>query len=470
MRILLPELLVARSMLRRRQRWDRARLEAFQCARLHSLRDYARIRSPFLADFHRGLEKAPLAALPPLTKRTLMEFWDDVVTSRSLRLEPVLGHLALQESSGADPASPWRGRWWMSATGGSTGERGVLVWGRAEWLTILSSYARVNDWAGVGVGLGHPLPTAIVSTRHPGHQSAVVGASLRNTLVPTLRLNATDPLPELLDRLNTFRPRLLVCYASMLAPMAEAQLSGVLRIAPEKVITASEEQLQAAKEAAERAWGVAVLNTYAATETATIASTCRLGRMHLYEDFVIAEPVDDSYSPVPDGQIADRLLVTVLFSRTLPLIRYELDDSVRLATTACPCGSPLRVLESVVGRTEASLTLGATGGGMVLVRPNVFHDSVGPLAVHGWQVRQTSNGITVRVVDPKSCINLAEVDRSVRAGLSGVRVTPAVTVEVERLPRLERTTLGKTPLIIADASDASGLRRSGPIQPAVGNP
>lgn len=49
------------------------------------------------------------------------------------------------------------------------------------------------------------------------------------------------------------------------------------------------------------AWGVDVLNTYAATETATIASMCPMGSLHLYEDFVLVEPVDAAYRAVPDG-------------------------------------------------------------------------------------------------------------------------------------------------------------------------
>jgi putative adenylate-forming enzyme len=448
MNLLLADLLLRRTGQQGRLRWSRSRLMRFQSVRLHQLRQHAMQRSPFLAEYHRHLDAAPLKELPPMTKSTLMEFWDELVTAPSLRRELVERNLAERESDGTDPSLPWRGRWWMAATGGSTGERGVFVWDRREWVSILASYARVNDWAGVRVGPGHPLPTAIVSTRNPTHQSAVVGASIRSRLVPTLRVNATDPLEQIVNQLNRFRPRLLVCYASMLAPLAEAQLAGSLRIAPEKVITASEELLPAAQRMAVHAWGVDVLNTYAATETATIASMCPMGSLHLYEDFVLVEPVDAAYRAVPDGQLADRLLVTVLFSRTLPLIRYELDDSVRLATRACPCGSPYRVLETVIGRTESCLRLTANAGGAVVVRPDVFHDAVGPLAVHGWQVRQLPNGLAVRVLDPDHHLDLPRIRSAVLAGLCHAGVGPDVPIDVEPVSHLDRTRLGKTPLIV----------------------
>jgi phenylacetate-coenzyme A ligase PaaK-like adenylate-forming protein len=45
------------------------------------------------------------------------------------------------------------------------------------------------------------------------------------------------------------------------------------------------------------------------------------------------------------------VLVTVLFSRTLPLIRYEMSDSVRLAADpSCGCGRPYRLLDAIQGR------------------------------------------------------------------------------------------------------------------------
>jgi len=98
----------------------------------------------------------------------------------------------------------------------------VFAWNRQEWTQVLTSYARVNDWAAVSVGLRHPLRTAIVSSLNPTHQSAVVGASLRSHLVPALRLAAGTPMADLVGELDRFEPRLLIAYASMASPLATA--------------------------------------------------------------------------------------------------------------------------------------------------------------------------------------------------------------------------------------------------------
>ena len=124
-----------------------------------------------------------------------------------------------------------------AATAGTTGRRGVFLWDRHEWRTVLASYARANDWAGIGVDLRHPLRVAVVSSRVPTHQSAVVGATLDSRLVPTLRLDAADAMSANVARLNAFRPALLVGYASSLRALAAEQRDGRLRIGPRAVLT-----------------------------------------------------------------------------------------------------------------------------------------------------------------------------------------------------------------------------------------
>lgn len=281
----------------------------------------------------------------------------------------------------------------------------------------------------------------------------MVGASLRSPLVPTLRLDARSQVEALAAELNDFDPRLLVAYASIVGPLAQAQLEGVLRVSPEKVVAASEVLGAEARAVARSAWGDVVVDTYAATETAGIASTCPRGSWHLYEDFVIVEPVDEAGRAVPAGVTSDRVLVTVLFSRTLPLIRYELTDSIRLATGRCSCGLPFALLDAVEGRTEDILTLPGVHG-PVRIHPNVFHAALETIAPSGWQVEQLSDRLVVRLVEPAG--DPHQVRGRILDALAelGAEATALVVVPVASL---ERTRLGKIPLIKAlGSSPAAG--------------
>lgn len=252
---LLAHVLALRAQWRRRERWDATQITAHRSQALARLRARTYAHSAFYRRHHTGLLDAPLAELPPVTKAELMTHFDEAVTVPGLRRAEVEAHLQALVASDADPGSPWRGRWWAAATAGTTGQPGVFEWDRSEWATLLASYARANDWAQVPAGLTHPLRMAVTSSRVPTHQSAVVGASVQFPLVPTLRLDATSPLFQTVAALNTFGPRLLVGYPSVLRPLATEQLAGRLMITPQAVLSAAEVHSLAAATGIKAAWG-----------------------------------------------------------------------------------------------------------------------------------------------------------------------------------------------------------------------
>jgi phenylacetate-CoA ligase len=279
----------------------------------------------------------------------------------------------------------------------------------------------------------------------PTHQSAVVGASLRSGVVRTLRLDVTAPMDETVAGLNRFQPSVLVGYASALRPLAVEQLSGRLQISPRAVMSASEVLSPQAAQELEAAWGSAPFDVYAATETAGIASPCHYRKRHVYEDLLIVEPVDAEGIPVPRGTTGAKILVTVLFSRTLPLIRYEMSDSVKLGGRGCACGRSFTVMEDIEGRIEDVLDLPGRSG-PVSVHPNVFHHVLDQVATAGWQVLQEAHGLRVllagvRPGNTTGGIGAAVADALTAAGVVG---TP---VDVTVVDRLERTPLGKAPFV-----------------------
>jgi phenylacetate-coenzyme A ligase PaaK-like adenylate-forming protein len=311
-----------------------------------------------------------------------------------------------------------------------------------EWTDILASYGRAYDWAGLEVGLSHPLRMAIVSSRAPSHQSSIVGATVRNPLVPTLRLDATDSLANTVSALTAFRPQALVGYASMLGILAVEQAAGRLAISPRAVFSASEVLTPDIRSAVTTSWGSQLFDVYAATETAGIASECQHHHVHRYEDLVIAEPVDAENRPVPPGVTGEKLLVTVLFSRTQPLIRYELTDRVRFSVETADDVGPFGLLDEVEGRTEEIITLPGARGGEVRIHPNVFH-AVLDRADAPWQVISYPDRVHVLVAGPA---DVAQLRANLGRVLADLGAEPQA-IEVERVTAIPRTPLGKAPLV-----------------------
>lgn len=264
---------------------------------------------------------------------------------------------------------------------------------------------------------------------------------MRSPLIRSLRLDATAPMSDTVSALNAFSPEVLVGYSSALRPLALAQIDGSLRIQPRAFMSASEVLSVSAARIMTTAWNRAPFDVYAATETAGIASTCEHGRRHLYDDLVIVEPVDAAGAPVPVGTTGARLLVTVLFSRTVPLIRYELSDRVAIGSDDCPCGRPYRLLETLDGRAEDTLSAaGRTRDGDLTVLRNVVEE----FPVDMWQLAETApEEIRLLVVPHRGdALSVDEIRRRLEARpeLHGrrVRVDPVAT--------LPRTPLGKAPL------------------------
>jgi phenylacetate-coenzyme A ligase PaaK-like adenylate-forming protein len=294
---------------------------------------------------------------------------------------------------------------------------------------------------------------AIVSSTTPWHQSARVGASVHSPWVPTLRLDSGDPLDSIVERLNSWQPEVLVAYASMARLLAEEQLAGRLAISSGFIFSSSEVLTDEARRRIEQAWGKKPFNVYAATEGAGLASECDWhSGLHLFEDLVITEVVDERNRPVPPGVYGEKVLITVLFSRTQPLIRYEMSDSVRLAASPyCSCGRPFALIEGIQGRVEDVLHFSAKSGRQVAVQPIVFHRVMEAVPVGGWQVVQEPEGLTVLLSGVREGFADATLVDSLRRELEalGVIVPP---VNVQRVSAIPRLPAGKAPLIKSNMS------------------
>lgn len=439
------KLLHTLEQLRKHERWTRAQLDTYQAESLRRLREYTCARSPFYQKFHQGLFDRPLSELPVLTKAMMMEHFDDLVTDRSLRLEAIRAYAAQGEAG-----QRYRNRYWVNATSGSSGQPGFFLFDRAEWVYVLASFARSQEWSGVQINLTHRQRMATVASISPWHMSSQAAASVKSWWRPSLRLPASQSLSQTVEQLNKWQPEVLIAYASMAGILAEEQLAGRLRIHPQVVYTASEVLTQPTRRRVREAWGDEPFNQYVATETASIAAEYRVGRrMHFFEDLVIAENVDEHYRPVPPGEYGAKVLITTLFSRTQPIIRYELNDSVRMSTAVHADGLPFAVLDGVQGRVEDALQLPAVAGGTLAVQPLVFNRVMDIVPVGGWQVtQQADDGLVMLLTGVRDgLLDEALIDRLTRSlAQAGVR---APYIHVQRVVAIPKTAAGKAPLIKA---------------------
>jgi putative adenylate-forming enzyme len=433
MDIRIIELLAAHRRLRAREHWTRKALEDYQAQAMRLVREYAYTHSPFYQQFHQGLYDTPLQDLPVLTKGMLMDHFDDLVTDRAIHLQEVRAYMSIQRAD-----RRFLGRYWVHATSSSSGHPGVFLVNRAEWTTMMAAAFRLFEWAGIKMTPTHRVKTAIVASTTPFHQSAQrTGSTFQRLLMPQIHLAASEKVSTIVEHLNAWQPELLIGYASMMRILAEEQLAGHLQITPRTVLSSSEVLTPETRRRAIRAWGNVLFNGLSSTEGCIGAECDRHRGMHLMEDLAIVEVVDEDNHPVPPGVYGDKFLITTLFKYTQPLIRYELDDSVRLSPDPCPCGRPFRLIDDIQGRVWEGLSFAGESGGSITVHPIIFHRIMDTLPVSGWQVVQEADGLHVLLSGVRGSLHDAVVADTVRQALAkqGVAVPPVMVQRVARIPQ-----------------------------------
>lgn len=105
-------------------------------------------------------------------------------------------------------------------------------------------------------------------------------------------------------------------------------------------------------------WGVPVVEEYGSTETGSLAGECPAGRMHLWADRMIFEVYDPQTGRLTrEGR--GQLVATTLYREAMPLIRYNLEDTVEVDYADCDCGWQLPTIR-VLGRAAFGHLVGDT--------------------------------------------------------------------------------------------------------------
>jgi phenylacetate-coenzyme A ligase PaaK-like adenylate-forming protein len=420
---------------------------AVQQQRLRSLVAAAKEGSPFHAERLKHIDpnRFELGDLPTLSKAEMMQNFDSFVTDRRLRLAEL-------EAFVSDPSR--LGQWYLgefapSRTSGTQGLKAMIVQDR-HMMELLFALQMVR-----GSTL-HSDPVAIVKRLfqkahlavltigrgfYPSASMLAYAPRATNAFVRRLWLQHYEPLAEVEEQLNRFRPHVLLAYANVLQLLAREELAGRLRLGREgalqQIVNMSEPLSKAACRLIHEAFGVTVTNDYGLGECMALTTGCPQGHgMHVNADWVVLEVVDHQSRPVEPGKSGDKVLVTNLYNHLQPFIRYEVEDRVTVSATPCPCGSPLPLILSVEGRTDESVWVQSNGQFRQL-HPYVFVDVLDECPQIGfYQIVQVErNQFLLRAAPaPGRRVTREEVEEIMRRGLERFELGHVIDFDVEIVP------------------------------------
>jgi phenylacetate-coenzyme A ligase PaaK-like adenylate-forming protein len=310
--------------------------------------------------------------------------------------------------------------------------RGVYVWGWETFVSFacLAWRMQARDDRRHGARLDRPL-LAVIEAGAPPHASTPLFDVPLTARVETVVIPAAAPFEKLVSAVADARPDHLVGYASAVGRLARVALAGQLDVRPVRVSTNSEPLSAEDREAIDDAWGAPVHNLWGSTEIGVQAVGCGHGEgLHVCEDEVILERVDESGAPVAPGEPAARTLATGLANRTFPFIRYDLGDQVTMLPGPCPCGSSLARVADIAGRRDDDFRYGPR-----TIPASAFRQVLGTdPAISEYQVRQTPGGAEVLVVGSADLASVASslTESLERFGLVDPKLEVVAVAEIER--------------------------------------
>jgi len=362
-------------------------------ARLAALVRHARERSVFYRERFADLkdDAAPLDALPVVTKRELMDRFDDAVTDINVTRERVAAFVADRDRIG----QPFLGRYTIWKSSGTRGEPASFIQDPQAMLTYQALVGVQLQTARLaspyGLGLMRRSGRAALLAASDEHFASIAywrRAAQASPWSWTCDLSIMEPTPKWVAALNEFDPAFVASYPSVFKVLGDEKRAGRLTAAPVILWSGGEHLSAPLRAELEHTFGCPVIDEYGASECLSIAFGCTAGWLHVNADWVILEPVDREYRPVPPGERSDTVLLTNLANHVQPIIRYDLGDRVTRLDGPCACGNPLPAIR-IEGRTDDLVTLARRDGGAATLLPLALTTAIEEEAgVHQFQIIQ----------------------------------------------------------------------------------
>jgi phenylacetate-CoA ligase len=341
--------LVVSHYVRANWRWHHLHsvaLERYQNQRAQRLLAYVERHAPFYRQHWAGHDQRDWHHLPTVDKQVMMAHFDSFNT-RGISKEAAM-EVALRAERSRD-FSPNIAGLTVGLSSGTSGHRGLF----------LVSPEEQAAWAGVMVARAlHRLPGSRVRVAFFLRSNSNLYEEIGGGPIQFRYFDLMTPLNDAVRGLNSFQPHIVLGPPSLLGLLADEQTQARLSIHPQRLISIAEVLEVQDQRRLQTVFACPVHQIYQCTE-GLLAVSCTAGSLHIQEDLVALQ-----FEPVANGP-EERVtpIVTDLWRTTQPIVRYRLNDILRLAPAPCSCGSSFRVIAAIEGRSDDLCYFAAQTGG-----------------------------------------------------------------------------------------------------------
>ena len=306
-------------------------IERYQAKKLKKFAGNVLSKSTYYKRFiHNG--KFDLSAIPLISKTEFMSSFNEINTKEILLDEAL--NVAIEAENSRNFKSEINGTT-IGLSTGTSGKRGVFLVSeneRAMWVALVMSRVikpKIFKRQKIAFFL---------------RANSNLYSSVESSLFEFKYFDIFKPMSELLQELNKFQPDILASQPSILIDIAEAQKKQIIYIQPIQIISFAEVLHESDKIELKKVFVSKLSEVYQCTE-GFLGATCEYGTMHLNEDFIYFEKewIDkELFYPI----------ITDFSRQSQPVVKYKLNDILKIKKDDCLCGSKFIALEKIIGRED----------------------------------------------------------------------------------------------------------------------
>ena len=343
-------------------------------------------------------------------------------------------------------------------TSGTTGRRSQFLVDRPSNVLEFVYYWRHWNWAGYRLGAPFAEFSSVFflkgdeKSRHVFQYQRLTNRLLLNSLSMS---HAT--VRDYAAAIKKHRPRFLKGLPSVLYYFSLfLRQQGIADISFKAVFSTGERLVPRFRKLIEETFGCKVYDSYGHMERTIAISECPHAGLHINPDYGILELIrQHSFSAACTGEgggdgggavYSARVVGTSLYNFSMPLLRYEVGDTVLVdPEKKCVCGRQFPLVSAVEGRQSEVLI---TPDGKVITAAFLVFEDV-PGILEGQIIQESINRLSVRIVPAPSFSKTSEA----------------------RLKSRLQMLVGTNVKISVERCDSSGLLRacSGKIMSVVSN-
>jgi phenylacetate-CoA ligase len=432
---------------RQRSLLDREGVLAHQQRQFRELLQYTFAHSPFYQQLYRehgiterDLDGLTIEDLPVVNKATIMQNFDAVVTDRSLT------RASIEEWLDAHQGHRDRmGKYTVLHSSGTSGTLGLYVYNRRAWFTLKAEV--MTYIATYQQNLAQMLTKrrlAFYAATHGHFAGVTLATDAPQFLYDVEIFSVLDPFEDICQRMNVYQPRQLSGYASTITQLAQAQIDGEINIDPESTLVGGDPLTPQMREIITQAWpNILVTDYYAASESICIAARRPDEDDYtVFEDLHIVEVLDDAHAPVAVGE-KGRVILTNLYNKTLPLIRYDIGDMA----TRGEVRDSFATLKQLHGRVNDALPITCDDGSKDSIHPIVLSEFFVPGVEKIQFIAETPEQIRLRYVSSReSSAQVTDAFMKLLHQKNATQRTKIILDPVDALPNDPKT--GKFRLVV----------------------